>query len=46
MEGIITASKEVFKNFESDMVVGIRNLGNSTRKTAQSNVAVLQIAGS
>jgi len=37
LEDIITSSSEVFKDFESNMAVGIRQLGNLTRKTAQSN---------
>jgi len=36
----------VFKDFESDMAVGIRKLGNSTRKSAKSNDTVKQTAGS
>jgi len=40
LEEIIILSKEVFKDFESDMAVRIRNLGNSTRKTAESKVTV------
>jgi len=40
LEEIITSSKEVFKDCESDKVVQIRMLGNLTRKTAESNVKV------
>ena len=36
----------MFKDFESDMAVGIRNLGNPTRKTAEGNDTVKQTAGS
>jgi len=36
----------VFKDLEFDMPVGIRQLGNATRKTAESNVTVEQTAGS
>jgi len=34
---MITSSDEVFNDFESDMGVGIRKLGNATQKTAESN---------
>jgi len=40
LEEILTSSKEVFKDCESDMVVNIRMLGNPIRKTAESNVIV------
>ena len=46
MEEITTSSKEVFKDFESDIAAGIRNLGNVTRKTAKGNDTVMQTAGS
>jgi hypothetical protein len=46
LEVIITSSKEVFKDFESNRVVRIRKLGNSTWKSAESNVTVVQTAGS
>jgi len=36
----------VFEEFESDMAVGLRNLGNPTRKTAVGNDTVKQTAGS
>jgi len=36
----------VFEDFESDMAVGIRNLGNLTRETAESNDTVKETAGS
>jgi len=36
-EEIISSSNEVFKNFESDMEVGIRTLGNATWETAESD---------
>jgi len=35
----------VFKDFVSDMAVGIRNLGNTTRKTAENKDTVKQTAG-
>ena len=37
LEEILTSSNEVFKDFESDMAVGIRQLGNPIRKIAKSN---------
>jgi len=46
LEEIITSSNEVFKDFESDMAVGIRQLGNSTWKTAQIHDTAKQTAGS
>ena len=46
LEGIITSSIEVFEVFESDMQVRMRNLGNPTRATAESNGMVQQNAGS
>jgi len=42
LEEIITLSNMVFKAFGSNMVVGIRKLGNPTRKTANSNDTVLR----
>jgi len=42
---IITSRKEVCKDFESDMAVGIRKLGNSTWETAEINVIVKQNPG-
>ena len=36
----------MFEEFESDMAVGLRNLGNPTRKTAVGNDTVKQTAGS
>jgi len=44
LEEIITSISEVFKDFESDIVVGIRMLGNSTRATAKSIVTAQRIA--
>ena len=35
----------MFKDFEPDMAVGIRKLGNLTQETAQSNDTVNQTAG-
>jgi len=46
LEEIITSSNEVFKDFESVIVVGIRQLGNPTRKTAEINDIVKQTPGS
>jgi len=46
LEHIITSSNEVFKDFESDMAVGIRKLGNVTRETAESYVIVQHNVGS
>ena len=37
VDEIISMSNVVFKDFECDMQVGIRQLGNPTRKTAESN---------
>jgi len=45
-EVTITSSNEVFKAFQPDMAVGIRNLGNLTHELAESNDTVKQIAGS
>jgi len=36
----------VFKDFESDIAVGISNQGNPTRKTAEGNDTEQQTAGS
>jgi hypothetical protein len=46
LEEIIISSQEVFKDFESDMVVEIRMLGHLTRETAENNDTVKQTAGS
>jgi len=46
LEEIITSSNVVFIDFESDMVVGRRRLGNPTCETAESNIIVKQNAGS
>jgi len=46
LEEIITSSKEVFKDFVSDMAVDIRKLGNTTQKIAENNDTVKQTAGS
>jgi hypothetical protein len=43
---IITTSNEVFKDFESDLVVWIRKLGDPAQVTAKSNDTVKQTAGS
>jgi len=44
LEEIITSGNEVFKNFESDLAVGIRQLGNPTQRTAESNNPAKQTA--
>ena len=36
----------MFKDFESDMAVGVQMLGNLTRKTAESNDTAKQTGGS
>jgi hypothetical protein len=41
----MTSSKEVFKDFESDMAVGIGQLGNPTQETAEYNDTVKQTSG-
>ena len=46
LEEIITLSSDVFKDFESDMAVGIRQLGNPTGKTAKSNDTAKHAVGS
>jgi len=46
LEEIINSSNEVFEDFESDMVVGIRNLSNPTQTPAKGNGTVKQTAGS
>jgi len=46
LEEIITSSNEVIVDFESDMALGIRNLGNPTQTTAEGNDIVKQTAGS
>jgi len=46
LEEIITSSNEVFKDFVSDMAVGIRMLGITTRETAENNNRVKPTAGS
>jgi len=46
LEEIINFSDEVIKDIEFDMAVRIRNLGNPTGKTGESNVTVSQTAGS
>jgi len=46
LKKIITSSKKVFKNFESNMALVIRQQGNPTRETAKSNVTFNQTADS
>ena len=46
LEEIITASKEVFKDLESDMAVRIRTLVDPTRKPDESDDIVKQTARS
>jgi len=45
LEEIITSSKEVLKDLQSDMALRIQQLGNSTLKTAESKVTLEQSAG-
>jgi len=40
LDEIITSSKEVFEDVQSDMAVGISNLGNATQKTAEGSDTV------
>jgi hypothetical protein len=40
LEEIITSGNEVFKDFESDMAVGIGKIGNPTLETGESNSIV------
>jgi hypothetical protein len=44
LEEMETPRKEVLKDFESDMAVGRRILGNPTRETADSNGKLNQTA--
>jgi len=46
VEEIISSSKEVFKDLESDMAVRIRMLVDPTRKTGESNDTVKHTASS
>jgi len=46
LEEIITSSKEVFKDLESDMAVRIRTLVDSTQKPGESDDTVKQTASS
>jgi len=46
LEEIITSSNDMLKDFESDMAVGIRQLGIPTRKTAESNDTAKYTVGS
>jgi len=46
LEEIITSSKEVFKDLESDMVVRIRTLVDPTRRPGESDNTVNQTASS
>jgi hypothetical protein len=45
-EEIITSSNDVYKDFESDMAVGIRMQGNPTQETAKGNNTTKQNASS
>jgi len=45
LEEIITLSNEVFKDFESDMVVRMGQVCNPARETAESIITVKQSAG-
>jgi len=46
LEEIITSSNEVVNDFVSDMAVGIRMLGITTRETAENYDTVKPTAGS
>jgi len=46
LEETITSSNEAFKDFESDMMVGIRQLDNLIRRSAENRITVKQTAGS
>jgi hypothetical protein len=46
LEEIMSSSTKVLKDFESDIAVNVRNLGNATGETAESNDTVKQTAGS
>jgi len=46
LEDIITSSKEVFKDCESDMAVRLRTLVDPTRKVGESNDTVKQTTSS
>jgi len=46
LDNITASSNEVFEDFESDMEVGIRQLGNPTPKTAESNNTAKHAVGS
>jgi hypothetical protein len=46
LKEIITSRNQVFKDFESDMAVGITKLGNPTGDTAEINDTIQQTAGS
>jgi len=46
LEESITSSNEMFKDFESDIVIELRKLGNPTRETGKNNDIVKQTAGS
>ena len=46
LEEIIPSSNVVFKDFESNMAIGIRMLGHLTRNTAEGNDTINQTAGS
>jgi hypothetical protein len=46
LEHIKISINEVFSDFESDLALGFRKLGNPTRETAKSNLIVMQNIGS
>jgi len=46
LEVIITTSCELYNDCQSNRAVGIRNLGNLNRESAESNVIVMRNAGS
>jgi hypothetical protein len=45
LEKIITSRQEVFKDYESEMAVGIGKLGDPTQETADCNDPVNQTTG-
>jgi len=46
LDEIITSSNEVFTDFESDMAVGLGQLGNPIGKTAETNHTAKHAVGS
>jgi hypothetical protein len=46
LDEFITSRSEIFNDVESDLAVGIRQLGDPTQETAESIVKLTQNAGS